>query len=516
MLTQCASVAPESLVSSISSTPPIDAATAALSAEEKSTPYVALADSATAPRQFFVALADDGVVDRALHARLLLACGCSTLCFQDAADLLEDFYSFISVGGSPNIYADALLLDYDMPRCTGGEATDRLRKAGYAGPIVVCTSNPHVEEHCMAVGATLVLRKPLSLLVLKDMLAALPPSLCTETPRSIAVTTARGASQQIFPLAVHSGGQRRRGGVCSSSSSSSSTSIAALAAIRAELAATTEALRRAHADIEARDVVFAAVQAERAREQQQQQQRLDGDHSRTGPSEGGEVPPTDTYAEATAAPSLGETAEELLAVREQLDSTTAALEDALQARAAEASASSAVSRKLREETAASESAALRRAHSVAASAVALGGSVATLAAIRMKLESTTDALAEVQLALEAAAEAEEEIMQEAGEAPVAMEGGSPLDRLQRQLLGQQEEHLRARREKRLLRTESGRREGDGVAREEGGGSAFVAPVEVELVSVAGQQSRGENSREDGGGMERVERERDCPPSGCVG
>ena len=164
----------------------------------KSTPSLGSDEgSERSSRGLFVALADDGVVDRALHARLLLKCGCSTLCFHDAADLMEDFNTFIGVGGKPNIYSDAILLDFDMPKMNGGQATDALRRAGYGGPIVVLTSNADAEGQCIVAGATMVLKKPLTLAGLRATLSAFPPSLCTSTPRSLATVSARGSSQQV-------------------------------------------------------------------------------------------------------------------------------------------------------------------------------------------------------------------------------------------------------------------------------------------------------------------------------
>ena len=195
-------------------------------------------------RGTFIALADDGVVDRALHARLLLKCGCSTLCFHDASDLMDDFQAFIGVGGKPNIYADAILLDFDMPKMTGGVATDLLRKGGYGGPIVVLTGNASVEAMCMAAGATVVLKKPLTLSMLRATLASFPPSLCTETPRSLATVSARGASQQVFSV-IAQGGRQRGGAAAVEAAATLATSVAALAAIRTHLATTTAALATA-------------------------------------------------------------------------------------------------------------------------------------------------------------------------------------------------------------------------------------------------------------------------------
>ena len=296
-------------------------------------------------RGTFVALADDGVVDRALHQRLLLKCGCSTLCFHDAADLMDDFTAFLGVGGKADIYADAILLDFDMPKMTGGEATAKLRAGGYRGPIVVLTGNPSVEGACLAAGATLVLKKPLTLSMLKDTLNGFPPSLCTETPRSLSTVSARGASQQVFSVIAH--GRRTDGRAAAAVAAQTlKSSVDALAAIRAHLATTTAALATA---LSARDVDAATATALAIK--------------------------TESVAEKSAT-TLAGSVSDLAAIQTLLTSTTEALANALEGRDTDNAAASTLA----------ASVAVSSAHTLA-------DSVAELAAIQTVLSDTTDALA---------------------------------------------------------------------------------------------------------------------------
>jgi CheY-like chemotaxis protein len=189
---------------------------------------------ASAGYPVFVVMADDSAVARALHARLLLMCHCSTLCFRDASDLMEDFWTFVGVGGQRNMYADVILLDYDMPKMSGGEATAELRKNGYEGSIVVLTSNIDAQAACVAAGATSVHTKPLTLAALKILLHDLPKSCCTEVPRALQMASTTSASQQTFALAAR-GSRSGPDKADASAGASNADSAVKLPAIRAQL-----------------------------------------------------------------------------------------------------------------------------------------------------------------------------------------------------------------------------------------------------------------------------------------
>ena len=154
-------------------------------------------------RPTLVAMADDALVSRMLHARLLQSCGCSVVCFSDGADMVADFEAFLALGGKSHKFADFVLLDHDMPKMDGATTTAKLRARGYAGDIAIVTANAGVGGACSAAGATRVVAKPLTKEVLSELVENISPTI-HHGVRTLSLVSQATASQHAFPLTVAS------------------------------------------------------------------------------------------------------------------------------------------------------------------------------------------------------------------------------------------------------------------------------------------------------------------------
>lgn len=126
-----------------------------------------------------VVLVDECAADRAVHARLLMASGCSSLCCNNIPALLNDLFDFTTRGGNPENYADFILVDIASLAMGGNGATGSdtmwmIRQRGYEGHIVILIGHATDEPACLAAGASAVLLKPVTSVALRTAIATLP------------------------------------------------------------------------------------------------------------------------------------------------------------------------------------------------------------------------------------------------------------------------------------------------------------------------------------------------------
>ncbi len=100
----------------------------------------------TGDRHLHVLLADDVLVNQRLGVRILERAGHTVVAVGDGVEVLE---AFDAADGS----FDAVLMDLQMPRMSGLEATRELRKRGYSGHVIALTAAALAEERTKAMEA---------------------------------------------------------------------------------------------------------------------------------------------------------------------------------------------------------------------------------------------------------------------------------------------------------------------------------------------------------------------------
>jgi CheY-like chemotaxis protein len=111
-----------------------------------------------------ILLVEDNKVNQVVSMSMLRKLGYSDI------DLAEDGEEAIAKAAEKNY--DLILMDCQMPRMDGYEATSILRQRGFTLPIVAITANAMAEEveHCMSVGMNGHVEKPVAI---KALAAAL-------------------------------------------------------------------------------------------------------------------------------------------------------------------------------------------------------------------------------------------------------------------------------------------------------------------------------------------------------
>ena len=114
---------------------------------------VPVTDQPDSYTDYTVLIAEDHPVNRKLLQMFLEKTGVNVITADDGQAAIE------AIQNAP---ADIIFMDIQMPRMNGYEATDWLRKNGYAQPIIACTANAGKEEkkQCLDYGMTDVLPKP--------------------------------------------------------------------------------------------------------------------------------------------------------------------------------------------------------------------------------------------------------------------------------------------------------------------------------------------------------------------
>lgn len=118
-----------------------------------------------------VMVVDDSSTSRMVMVRLLRNAGYECTEAVDGLDCIEKIQGHAASG----VPVDLVLMDFEMPRMNGPEATRKIRESGYVIPIVGVTGNVLPADKCffMAHGANTVLHKPLSIDQLQLELARL-------------------------------------------------------------------------------------------------------------------------------------------------------------------------------------------------------------------------------------------------------------------------------------------------------------------------------------------------------
>jgi CheY-like chemotaxis protein len=113
-----------------------------------------------------VLLVEDVADNRHLVSRFLILAGASVDTADDGLDGLNK-----ALAGA----YDVVLMDMQMPRLDGVEATRRLRQNGYGGAVIALTAHARQEDQarCLAAGCDDFLSKPVHRAELIDKLAAL-------------------------------------------------------------------------------------------------------------------------------------------------------------------------------------------------------------------------------------------------------------------------------------------------------------------------------------------------------
>lgn len=118
-----------------------------------------------------VMVVDDSGPSRKVLARLLRNNGYDCCEAVDGQDCLEQMHQRLAAGAPINL----VLMDFEMPRMNGPEATSLLRASGFVIPIIGVTGNvlPADKDFFIAHGANAVLHKPLSIEQLQAEIARL-------------------------------------------------------------------------------------------------------------------------------------------------------------------------------------------------------------------------------------------------------------------------------------------------------------------------------------------------------
>lgn len=121
-------------------------------------------------RPLRVLLADDVEVNRRLGVRILERAGHAVVEAVDGVEALEAASASLR-GAAPPL--DAILMDLQMPRMSGLEATVEIRALGYSGPVIALTAAALSEERNRAqqAGCSGFITKPFSAHTLLDTLA---------------------------------------------------------------------------------------------------------------------------------------------------------------------------------------------------------------------------------------------------------------------------------------------------------------------------------------------------------
>jgi DNA-binding response OmpR family regulator len=153
-------------------------------------------------RPLFIALADDTMSDRMIIARSCVKAQCGAICFAEAKSLVDDYRAFVNFGGESRNYADAIILDFEMPAMRGDVGAELLREAGYQGPIFVVSSSPEAAAACTC--ATMTFAKPFTGAMVTTILEYVKHQTTGDNlnafPRSLPATNATSISQQQFVL----------------------------------------------------------------------------------------------------------------------------------------------------------------------------------------------------------------------------------------------------------------------------------------------------------------------------
>ena len=137
-----------------------------LLAAERKAAVPAIATSVTAASQTRILLVEDNAVNQLVARSLLGKLG------YHQVTLAEDGICAVEACRSETF--DLVLMDCQMPRMDGLEATRILRDAGYGMPIIALTASAVAEERdrCLAAGMTDFVSKPIDARVLEGKLAA--------------------------------------------------------------------------------------------------------------------------------------------------------------------------------------------------------------------------------------------------------------------------------------------------------------------------------------------------------
>jgi CheY-like chemotaxis protein len=148
-------------------------------------------------RPMLIALADDSAMDRTIIARMCMRRGCTLVCFVNAKELLEDMHAFSAAGGTMSNYADAVILDCEMPGDEWKHSVQQIRIVGFVGPVALITANftPSVAPFHEN-----VLEKPLCQVAVDGILAHVPRSRSDDgqIPHSVSAASAHTVSQHRF------------------------------------------------------------------------------------------------------------------------------------------------------------------------------------------------------------------------------------------------------------------------------------------------------------------------------
>lgn len=115
-----------------------------------------------------VLIVDDSSLNRKMTSRLLGHLGCETRDAEDGQSAVDEVQGCLELADS----IDVILMDSEMPRMNGVQATSIIRGLGYRGLIIGVTGNGQAEciQEFKEAGADHVLIKPLSLAELRNIL----------------------------------------------------------------------------------------------------------------------------------------------------------------------------------------------------------------------------------------------------------------------------------------------------------------------------------------------------------
>jgi CheY-like chemotaxis protein len=161
-----------------------------------------------------VVFADEWAATRALYERCFSRMGFVTLSLDSGPAVLRDYsqWRVLSVSKGPcgeSRYADVVVLDADLPGMSGAQVAERLFEEGFHGAVVLlasperrttttASSSPLHPAAAIPLSVAAVVRKPVRMAILRELMHDLVPRARELTTQAVAAREIREATHASF------------------------------------------------------------------------------------------------------------------------------------------------------------------------------------------------------------------------------------------------------------------------------------------------------------------------------